>query len=115
VLQLRGDVGVDSIEEVFKLLSRVDVGDVCQDLHLFLKLILQEPVVDPDDPLDVDSTDDILHEIFGMEPGLDQIHTAHKPLLSVLSLLQANVSSRLELGQQFPNGYLVDVPQFFVY
>lgn len=92
----------------------VHVGDIGEHFHFLLELVLQETVVDADNPFDVDVADDVLHEVFRVETRLDQVDTAHEPLLRGLPLFQTDVPSRLELSQQLPDRYLVHVPQFLV-
>lgn len=67
MVQLRWDIGVNSIEQVLQLFPGVDVGDICQHFHLFLKFILEESVVDSDDSLYVDTADHVLHEVLRVE------------------------------------------------
>lgn len=61
-------IGVDSVEEIFELFARIDVGDVGQHFHFFLELIFEKAIVDPDDSLDVNIGNNILHEVLGVEP-----------------------------------------------
>ena len=67
--------------------------------------------MNPDNPLDMDATDDILHEVLGMKPRLDEIDTTNKPFFGCLPLFQTDISSRLKLSQQFPDGNLVDISE----
>jgi hypothetical protein len=57
--------------------------------------------MDPNHSLDIDIVNNILHEVFRMEPGFNQIHTACKPFLCLLALLQPDVSSCLKLSDEF--------------
>lgn len=67
-----------------------------------------------DDSLYVDVSDDVLHEVFGVETRFNQVYTADEPLLGSFSLFQPDVSSCFKLGQQLPDGDFVDFPKFFV-
>jgi hypothetical protein len=68
MLQLGRHVGVDSVEKILKLSSRIDVGDVGEYLHFFLELIFEKPIVDSDHSFDVDVGYNIFHQVFGVEP-----------------------------------------------
>lgn len=61
MVQLGRDVGINAIKQVLQLLPGVDIGDISQHFHLFLKFILEESVVDADDSLNVDAADHVLH------------------------------------------------------
>lgn len=110
MVKLRGNVGVNSIKQILQLLPGVDIGDVSQNFHLFLKLILEEPVVDADDSLDVNAADHVLHQVLRVEPRFYEVHATHEPLFAGLPLLQPDVSSCFELGQQLADGDFVDIP-----
>ena len=68
MFQFGRDVGIHPIEQILELLAAADIADIGQHLHLFLELVLEEAVVDPDHSLDVDASDVILVEIFRVEP-----------------------------------------------
>lgn len=114
MLKFRGNIGIYSIEKILKLFSRVDIGDISKDFHLFFKLILQESVMNADNSLDVDAAYNILHEIFRVEPGFDEVDAADEPLLTCLAFLQPDVASSFELCKQFSYGNLVDFSQLLV-
>ena len=102
MFQFRRNVRVNTIEKILKLLPRVYIGDIGKNFHLFFEFVLQKPVVNPDNSLDIDSSDDVFHEVFRMEPGFDEVDTTHKPLLCCFAFLEPYVSSRLEFSHQFP-------------
>jgi tRNA(Ile)-lysidine synthase TilS/MesJ len=114
MLKFRWDVGIHSIEKILKLFSRVDVGNVCKYLHLFFKFVLQESVMDADDSLDIYATNHILHEVFRVEPGFDEVNAADEPLLTRFAFLQPDVASGFEFGEQFSDGNLINFSKFFV-
>ena len=70
--------------------------------------------MNPHDPLDIDVSYHVLHEVLRVETRFNQVDTTHKPLLCGFSLLQTDVPSGFELGQQFPDGDFVDFSHLFV-
>lgn len=87
MIELWGYIGVDSIEEILKLLSGVDIGDICKNFHLFLELILEETVVNTNHAFDIYPRNDVFHEILRMETGFDEIDATHEPFFTGFALL----------------------------
>lgn len=109
MLQFGRDIGIYSIEQIFKLFTGVDISDVGENFHFLFELILQKSIVYSDYSFDVDATDYILHEIFRMETRFNQIYATNKPFLVGLALLKPDVSTCLELSEQFSNRHFVDI------
>jgi hypothetical protein len=114
MLQFGRDIGVDTVEQVLKLFARIDISDVSEHFHFFFKFVLEKPIMYSDYSFDVDAADHILHEIFRMETRFNQIYATHKPFLVGLTLLQTDISTCLELSQQFSDGNFVNISQLFV-
>ncbi len=70
--------------------------------------------MDANNPLDVDAANNILHQILRMEPWFYEIHTAYKPFFSHFPLLQPYIAPCFKFRQQFPDGYFINFPKFFI-
>lgn len=109
MIELWRNVWINSIEKILKLLSWINISDICQDFHFFLEFIFQKPIVNPDNSLNINSTNNILHQILRMETGFNQINTTYKPLLTHFTLLQSNIPSGLKLGQKLSYWYFINI------
>ena len=71
MLEFRGNIRIDSIEEILQLLSWIYVCDVGKHLHFLFELIFQESVMDSNHSFDVDSTYIVFCQILNLESRLD--------------------------------------------
>lgn len=67
-----------------------------------------------DDSFDVDTSNDIFHEILGMESWFYEVNAADKPFLGIFALFETDVASCLEFCEKFSDGDFVDLSEFFV-
>ena len=71
--------------------------------------------MNPYNSLNVDSTDDIFHQILRVKTRFYQINTANEPLFACFPFLKTNIASCLELSKQLPDRNFIDVSQFLIY